>query len=109
MTYDVIIIGAGASGLMAAIAAARLGSSVLVIEKKDTAGKKILATGNGKCNFSNLHQTPECYRSEDINFAMRVLSGFDVSKTIAFFRELGIIPKERKALRYAQNAIVQGK
>lgn len=100
LTYDVIIIGAGASGLMAAIAAARLGSSVLVIEKKDTAGKKILATGNGKCNFSNLHQTPECYRSEDINFAMRVLSGFDVSKTIAFFRELGIIPKERNGYLY---------
>jgi len=98
--YDVIIIGAGASGLMAAIAAARLGSSVLVIEQKDKAGKKILATGNGKCNFTNLHQSPECYRSDDSAFAMKVLSCFDVTETIRFFKELGIYPKEREGYLY---------
>lgn len=100
MTYDVIIIGAGASGLVAAITAARAGSSVLVIEKKDTAGKKILATGNGKCNFTNLVQKPECYRSEDIDFAIKVLSAFDVHKTISFFKELGILPKEKNGYLY---------
>jgi predicted Rossmann fold flavoprotein len=98
--YDVIIIGAGASGLTAAIAAARQGSSVLVIEQKDKAGKKILATGNGKCNFTNKLQTPECYRSDDSAFAMKVLSHFDVSKTLAFFGELGIYPKERDGYYY---------
>ncbi len=100
MEYDVIIIGAGASGLTAAIAAARQGSSVLVIEQKDKAGKKILATGNGKCNFTNRLQTPECYRSDDSAFAMKVLSHFDVARTLAFFEELGIYPKERDGYYY---------
>jgi predicted Rossmann fold flavoprotein len=98
--YDVIIIGAGASGLTAAIAAARQGSSVLVIEQKDKAGKKILATGNGKCNFTNKFQVPECYRSDDSAFVMKVLSHFDVTKTLAFFGELGIYPKERDGYYY---------
>ena len=100
MEYDVIIVGAGASGLMAAIAAARQGSSVLVIERMDKAGKKILATGNGKCNFTNMIQTPECYRSDDSAFAMKVLSCFDVSRTIEFYKELGIYPKERDGYLY---------
>ncbi len=100
MEYDVIIVGAGASGLMAAIAAARQGSSVLVIERMDKAGKKILATGNGKCNFTNMIQTPECYRSDDSAFAMKVLSCFDVSRTIDFFKELGIYPKNRDGYLY---------
>ncbi len=100
MDYEVIIIGAGASGLTAAVAAARQGSSVLVIEQKDKAGKKILATGNGKCNFTNTFQKPECYRSDDSAFAMKVLSCFDVGKTIQFFRELGIYPKNREGYLY---------
>ena len=100
MEYDVIVIGAGASGLTAAIAAARQGSTVLVIEQKDKAGKKILATGNGKCNFTNKFQSPECYRSDDSAFAMKVLSHFDVTKTLAFFEELGIYPKEREGYYY---------
>ncbi|MBH1941461.1 NAD(P)/FAD-dependent oxidoreductase [Mobilitalea sibirica] len=100
MNFDVIIVGAGASGLMAAITAARCNRSVLVIEQKDKAGKKILATGNGKCNYTNLVQLPECYRSNDSAFAMKVLSCFDVHKTINFFRELGIYPKERNGYLY---------
>lgn len=100
MRYDIIIVGAGASGLVAAIAGARKGSSVLVIEQKDKAGKKILATGNGKCNYTNRYQEPECYRSEDSTFAMKVLSHFDVEKTIAFFEELGILPRERNGYIY---------
>jgi predicted Rossmann fold flavoprotein len=95
-----MIIGAGASGLMAAIAAARSGSSVLMLERKEKAGKKILATGNGKCNFTNLIQKPECYRSNDSTFVMKVLSCFDVQKTLLFFEELGIYPKERDGYCY---------
>lgn len=100
MEYDIIIIGAGASGLMAAIAAARQGSSVLVIEQKDKAGKKILATGNGKCNFTNMIQKAECYRSDDSAFAIKVLSCFDVNDTLSFFKELGIYPKNRDGYLY---------
>mgnify|MGYP002769934293 CR=1 FL=1 len=51
---DVLVIGAGASGMMTAITAARRGLSVTVLEHMDKPGKKILATGNGKCNFTNL-------------------------------------------------------
>jgi predicted Rossmann fold flavoprotein len=98
--YDVIIIGAGASGLMSAISAARQGCSVLVIEQKDKAGKKILATGNGKCNFTNLNQDPDCYRCDDSAFAMKVLSCFDVKMTLEFFEELGIYPKNRDGYIY---------
>ncbi|MGF7143975.1 hypothetical protein HNQ56_002405 [Anaerotaenia torta] len=100
MKYDIIIVGAGASGLTAAIAAAREGSSVLVIEHKDKAGKKISATGNGKCNFTNIVQNPDCYRSDDSTFASRVLSCFDVQKTLRFFDELGIYPREREGYYY---------
>lgn len=100
MGYDVIVVGAGASGLMAAIAAARKGSSVLVIEQKEKPGKKILATGNGKCNFTNLVQDAGCYRSDDSTFPMKALEGFDVKKTIAFFEGLGIYPKDRNGYLY---------
>lgn len=98
--FDIIVIGAGASGLIAAISAARQGSTVLVIEQKEKAGKKILATGNGKCNYTNLYQAPDCYRSNDSAFAMKVLSCFDVHQTIEFFKELGIYPKERDGYLY---------
>ncbi len=100
MGYDVIIVGAGASGLVAAIAAAERGSSVLIIEHKEKAGKKILATGNGKCNFTNIYQATECYRSNDSTFAMKVLSNFDNINTIHFFERLGIVPRDRDGYIY---------
>lgn len=100
MTYDFIIVGAGASGLLAAIVAARAKQKVLVIEKNPIAGKKILATGNGRCNYTNLVQEPECYRSDDSAFVDEVLSHFDVKKTINFFKEIGIYPKEINGYLY---------
>ena len=58
---DVIIIGAGASGLMAAITAANQGAKVTVIEHENKPGKKILVTGNGKCNITNTKMNEECF------------------------------------------------
>jgi len=97
---NVIIVGGGASGLVAAIIAARLKHKVTILEHKDKIGKKILATGNGKCNYTNMLQLPECYRSNDSSFAMKVLSKFDVNQTIEFFEQLGIYPKEKNGYVY---------
>ena len=95
-----IIVGAGASGLTAGISAARKGASVLIIEQKEKAGKKILATGNGKCNFTNKYQSLDCYHCDDSTFISKVLSNFDMTKTLKFFEELGIYPKERMGYIY---------
>ena len=60
------IIGGGASGMIAAIAAARKGAEVTVLEGGDRIGRKILATGNGKCNFTNAKMDSSCFRSNTI-------------------------------------------
>ncbi|MFV0343266.1 MAG: NAD(P)/FAD-dependent oxidoreductase [Anaerocolumna sp.] len=96
----IIIIGGGAAGLMAGIMAARNKHRVTILEHKDKAGKKILATGNGKCNFTNLVQNKECYRSEEVDFPLKVINQFDLNKTIDFFKEIGIYPKEKKGYIY---------
>lgn len=98
--YDVIIIGGGASGMMAAIHAAMRGKKTAIIEQKERLGKKILATGNGKCNYTNLYQEIECYRGGNPKFAMDVVSQFDQQKTIAFFQSIGVYPKVRNGYVY---------
>ncbi len=100
MGYDVIIIGGGASGLMAAIAAGRRGRFALVLDQKERSGKKILATGNGKCNYTNHIQTPDCYRGGGKDLAFRLLKKFGWKETVDFFSELGILPKERDGYYY---------
>lgn len=100
MSKRVIIIGAGASGMAAAIFAAREGASVTLLEHTDRIGKKILSTGNGKCNLSNLKLDESCYRSNEADFPMAVLSQFGVKQTILFFEDLGIVIKERDGYLY---------
>ncbi|WP_310605442.1 NAD(P)/FAD-dependent oxidoreductase [Anaerosporobacter sp.] len=100
MKKEIIIIGGGAAGMVAAISAAKNGASVTILEHKEKLGKKILATGNGKCNYTNLHQTMECYRSENISFIEEVFSHFNEKDTIAFFQELGIYPKSKNGYLY---------
>ncbi|MGN0484098.1 MAG: NAD(P)/FAD-dependent oxidoreductase [Lachnospiraceae bacterium] len=97
---DIIVVGAGASGLMAAIQAARKGASVLVLEHKETAGKKILKTGNGKCNYTNRLQPKDAYRGTHPEFARGILKQFSVDDTIHFFQEIGIYPKEKNGYLY---------
>ena len=101
--YDVIIIGAGASGLMAAAAAAAKGARVALLEHKDDIGKKILATGNGRCNFSNLARPDDAYRGEHPEFVEDALREFSVEDTIEFFKEIGIYPLNRNGYLYPRS------
>ena len=59
----IAVIGGGASGMMAAVAAASEGADVFIVEQKERIGKKLLSTGNGRCNFTNLRQEPLFYHS----------------------------------------------
>jgi predicted Rossmann fold flavoprotein len=86
----VIVIGGGAAGMLAAISAARLGAHVTILEKNQRVGKKILATGNGRCNFTNVNAGYSCYSSENPGFVQKALSDFTASDAISFFEELGI-------------------
>lgn len=96
----VIIIGGGAAGILAAISAAREGAKVTILEHKDRIGKKILSTGNGKCNYTNRLQGIHCYRGEDPAFVLSVLDSFGFEQTVEFFKELGIYPKEKNGYFY---------
>ncbi|VDN46098.1 Aminoacetone oxidase family FAD-binding enzyme [Petrocella atlantisensis] len=86
----VIVIGGGASGIMAAITAARLGQKVILLERKDRIGKKILATGNGRCNISNRFIEESRFHSDSQNLYDHIYPQFDLSKTLEFFEALGI-------------------
>ena len=87
---SVLIVGGGASGMAAAIAARRAGAKVTILEKEEKLGRKLLATGNGRCNLSNVGPTEGSYRGSDPAFAGKVLKEFSVRDTLAFFRELGL-------------------
>ena len=94
--FDIIIVGAGASGLTAGIFAARKGAHVLILEHMDRAGKKILATGNGKCNFTNEKQGIAYYHGKNPAFVLPALRQFGFPETLKFFEELGIYPKKKR-------------
>jgi len=100
---QVIVIGAGASGLMAGISAARRGAKVTILERMNKPGRKILATGNGKCNLTNLEQGLEKYRGEDPLFVVSVLEQFGGTDTMNFFEELGVVCKERQGYVYPRS------
>ena len=100
MRRRIVIIGGGASGLVAAIGAAGSGADVTIVEHMDRVGKKILSTGNGRCNLTNLRMEADCYRCGQEGFPMEVIRGFGVDKTLAFFKGLGIEPKDRNGYIY---------
>ncbi len=100
MAKNVVIIGGGASGLMAAIQASRLGAAVTVLEKNEKPGKKLLATGNGRCNFTNRYQDTSCYRTENKERAAHILEQFTEQDTEAFFEHLGIRIRSREGWLY---------
>ena len=96
----IIIIGGGAAGMMSAIVAARQKHQVTIIEQQSKLGRKILSTGNGRCNFTNEMQNPSCYRSSNPDFPFGVIEQFPFDDTIEFFKELGVYPKSREGYIY---------
>lgn len=88
----IVIIGGGAAGLAAALFCARRigGERVVVLEKQPRVGKKLLATGNGTCNLSNIHADVTHYHGEDPRFVEKALSQFTPQDTIAWFRSIGL-------------------
>ncbi len=103
---DVIIIGGGAAGMTAAIACARQGVqdgkqlNVTILEHNEKLGRKLSATGNGKCNYTNRLQNMDCYRGQEKETMEQILSQFGVEDTISFFKGLGIYPKEKNGYFY---------
>ncbi len=89
----VAVIGGGAAGMVAAIAASYKGADVIILEKNQRVGKKILATGNGRCNLTNMNTGLAYYHGKNPGFARAALSGFDIKKTIDFFERLGVAHK----------------
>ena len=87
---DIIIIGAGAAGLMCAITAANRGRRVLVLERTNKPGKKILMSGGGRCNFTNLHISPDRYISANPHFCKSALSRYTQWDFIAWVEQHGI-------------------
>ncbi|HNR12974.1 MAG TPA: NAD(P)/FAD-dependent oxidoreductase [Thermodesulfobacteriota bacterium] len=98
-TTSVLIIGGGASGMIAAIVAARHNAEVTVLERLDRAGRKILATGNGRCNLTNMHCDVSHYHGRSPAFAASALDHFKPTDTLAFFDDLGLLCREEDGRR----------
>ncbi|MDD5693306.1 MAG: NAD(P)/FAD-dependent oxidoreductase [Patescibacteria group bacterium] len=92
--YDIAIIGAGPAGIMASLFAAKNGAKVVLIEKNDIIGRKILATGNGRCNLTNKFVNVTSYHGDNPSFVEPVFSQFGSGQTVAFFESLGVVLKE---------------
>ncbi|MGQ9842450.1 MAG: aminoacetone oxidase family FAD-binding enzyme [Spirochaetota bacterium] len=92
MKQKIGIIGAGASGLIAGyFASLKKENEVHIFEKQNTIGRKLSATGNGRCNLTNMNMGVEHYHSTDISFVQNVLDNFSLTQTLNFFKSIGII------------------
>ena len=94
--YDVVIIGAGAAGLMCALTAGQRGRKVLVLDHAERMGNKILISGGGSCNFTNLYMEHEHYISENPHFCKSALSRFSQHDFIALVEKHNISYQERR-------------
>lgn len=111
----VIIIGAGASGLTAAITARRENHEVILLEKNNICGKKILKTGNGRCNYYNIDQNLRHYHSSNQELVKEIITKENLQAVLTFFDSIGIIPKLKDGYYYPysnqavsiQNALIE--
>ncbi|MDV6345374.1 NAD(P)/FAD-dependent oxidoreductase [Nitrosomonas sp. Is37] len=95
-SYDVIIIGAGAAGLMCAIQAGKRGRRVWLIDHMAKIAEKIRISGGGRCNFTNIHAHPQCYLSQNPHFCKSALKQYTAQDFIALVRRHGIAFHEKK-------------
>ena len=93
--FDVIVLGAGAAGLMCAATAGQRGRRVALLEHGGQAGRKILISGGGRCNFTNLHCGPENFMSENKHFAKSALAGYGPREFLALVERYGILWHEK--------------
>ena len=94
MKTEIAVIGGGASGMIAAITARKSGKEVIVLERKDRILKKVLITGNGRCNITNVNANISNYFGKNISSVENILNSFNPQDTMDFFNELGIICNE---------------
>jgi predicted Rossmann fold flavoprotein len=94
--YDVVILGAGAAGLMCAIEAGKRGRSVLVLERNEAPGKKIRISGGGRCNFTNTYTSPDHFISDNTNFHKSALARYTPEDFITMVRRHRIAYHEKK-------------
>lgn len=96
----IAVIGGGAAGMMAAISAAKNGADVTILEATKRVGNKILLTGNGKCNFSNLFMDESCYYCKDNELLQRIFEKFPPEKAWGFFENAGMLVKNKSGYLY---------
>ena len=94
MKTEIAVIGGGASGLMAAITAKKSGKEVVILERKDRILKKVLITGNGRCNITNVNANISNYFGKNISSVENILNRFTPQDTMDFFNGLGIVCNE---------------
>lgn len=100
MNRKIAVVGGGAAGMTAAIHAARLGAQVVIYERNDRVGRKILSTGNGKCNFSNEKMGPDCYYGSGVSFVDALYEKAGVMQVKEFFQGLGMRIRSRNGYLY---------
>ena len=103
MNFDTIVIGGGPSGMTAAIIAARKGKKVCILEHQDRIGKKILSTGNGKCNITNMDMGPHCYNSNSNEGFFGVIEKFGPNEIIDFFKGMGMLTMDKNGYIYPRS------
>lgn len=103
MSFDCVVIGGGAAGMMAAIQCKKNNMQTVIIEHTAKLGTKILKSGNGKCNFSNTFMDKEMYQNNNADYAMGIINRFNVDDTIHFFEDLSVYKKERNGYLYPRS------